>query len=459
MGRRFESCRKRKIFNHFFNQHLNLKNLLKKFLKDFIKKEGILFYIGLFLLPSAFSLAVILFLFSLIISFRKNNINYFDDKFNIFFLIAGFFLFVSSLINFFNPSSVNNLYNNSYLIFLGLLNWIPQIIFFISFQKYLVKRIDREWAIMALISGTIPVIVSCIGQAFNWHGPMRALFGLLVWYQRPIDGITGITGLFNNPNYLGAWLNIIWPFSLALLFFDKKNFIKVFFKLTLSVTISTLIVLTASRSAWLCLLIPIPFIFGTKFKKWIFSSITFLTLLIINLSFPLFGIGFQSFLRKVIPSGIWFNFTNLGYESLDLSRLNIWEYAYKFILENPILGFGSRSFPILIFNETGIWKGHSHNLPLELMVSYGIPATLMLLIPIIILVFRVYLKLFFINKKINQVTILDRAWVISLSILILMHLVDIQYFDGRVSIIGWILLAGTKNILLVNTNEDESINI
>ena len=28
-----------------------------------------------------------------------------------------------------------------------------------------------------------------------------------------------------------------------------------------------------------------------------------------------------------------------------------------------------------------------------------------------------------------------------------MHLVDIQYFDGRISIAGWILLAGAKNII------------
>ena len=48
----------------------------------------------------------------------------------------------------------------------------------------------------------------------------------------------------------------------------------------------------------------------------------------------------------------------------------------------------------------------------------------------------------------NKKTIFDRAWIISLIILIILHLVDIQYFDGRISIAGWILLAGTRNILL-----------
>ena len=35
-----------------------------------------------------------------------------------------------------------------------------------------------------------------------------------------------------------------------------------------------------------------------------------------------------------------------------------------------------------------------------------------------------------------------------LYLLILMHLVDIQYFDGRISITGWILLAGARNMII-----------
>ena len=36
----------------------------------------------------------------------------------------------------------------------------------------------------------------------------------------------GLTGLFNNPNYAGAWLNIVWPFALALLIELRKEMIK-----------------------------------------------------------------------------------------------------------------------------------------------------------------------------------------------------------------------------------------
>ena len=421
---------------------------MEVFINDSLKLGKILFYIGLFLLPSAFSLGSILLIISLIFSFTATKETHYNDKLNFIFLISSLLLLISSIKNFLDPNAINNITDNSYLTFVGLCNWIPHIFLFIGFQKYLTNSNTRRNCVIALISGSIPIIFSCFSQlVLNWHGPMQTLFGLIVWYQRPIDGITGVTGLFNNPNYLGAWLNIIWPFCLAIMFFDNKNPYKVITKIILTISISALIILTASRSAWICLLIPIPLIFPQKFRKWFFYSIPLITFSILNLSFPLFGKSFQSFLRTIVPEGLWINLTSIEYETLDISRLDIWKYASKFALKNSVFGHGSRSFTSLLFDETGIWKGHAHNLPLELMVSYGIPTALVLLLAISYIVYKSYKKLFFSDIKTNKKTIIDKAWLVSLIILILIHLADIQYFDGRISIAGWILLAGAKNII------------
>ena len=75
-----------------------------------------------------------------------------------------------------------------------------------------------------MLAGTLPVIITGIGQSFfNWYGPIETLNGLIVWYQRPIEGITGMTGLFNNPNYTGLWLNLILPFCLAETINSRSN--------------------------------------------------------------------------------------------------------------------------------------------------------------------------------------------------------------------------------------------
>ena len=421
----------------------------KKFFKSSENLGKFSFFVGLFLLPSAIALSIIFLLFSLIISFWNDLRKLINDRINLIYVTSCLLLLISAFFNFFDKNSINNLSNNSSLIFIGLLNWVPLIFAFIGFQKYLLTNNDRKKCILILIFGSIPVIFSCFAQfILNWFGPMETLYGLIVWYQRPIDGITGITGLFNNPNYLAAWLSLIWPFSLAFIFFDNKNKVKILFKILLIFSISLLIILTASRAGWLCLLLPIFIIYAQRIKLWILTFISGISFITLFLTSSLFESEFINLIAKIIPRGIWINFTNLEYANLDISRLGIWKYALNFISESPIFGHGSKSFTSLLLAESGIWKGHAHNLPLELMVNYGIPAALLILIPTTYLVIKAYLKLFLVKLNVNKSLILDRAWLISLTLLILMHFVDIQYFDGRISIAGWILLAGVKNLVL-----------
>ena len=42
--------------------------------------------------------------------------------------------------------------------------------------------------------------------------------------------------------------------------------------------------------------------------------------------------------------------------------------------------------------------------------------------------------------------IFEKAWIISLFLILISQMVDVQYFDGRISIVFWILLAGARNI-------------
>ena len=98
--------------------------------------------------------------------------------------------------------------------------------------------------------------------------------------------------------------------------------------------------------------------------------------IILTLSTQMLGKSFQGLLRSIIPEGLWINFTPLGYETLNISRVGIWTKALEFIQEKPLLGHGSKSFSKLLSVDMDIWKGHSHSLPLELMVNYGIPAAL-----------------------------------------------------------------------------------
>ena len=61
---------------------------------------------------------------------------------------------------------------------------------------------------------------------------------------------------------------------------------------------------------------------------------------------------------------------NFNFESFP--RLNIYKESINFIIERPILGWGSASFPLLFFSRNYEWYGHPHNIFLELAISYGL---------------------------------------------------------------------------------------
>ena len=399
-----------------------------------------IFLVGSFLLPSAFTLGTGFLLICVIYGFYISK-GYFKDKLNIIFFVAGIFLIISAFIHSNFNDYLSNYKINHSLSWIGLANWIPFFLCFWGFQPYLNSKTKRRRTAFALLAGTLPVIITGIGQSFfNWYGPIETLNGLIVWYQRPIEGITGMTGLFNNPNYTGLWLNLILPFCLAETINSRSNKLDRIITFIFSFSFALCTILTNSRAAWICIFLGSVVIFGRKGLKLILPLIISISLIISSTIYPIFGNKIQFFFRSIIPNNIWMEFTDF-----QISRLDIWNTALKYIINFPIFGTGGGSFPDIYMHESGLWKGHSHNLPLELFLSYGIPAGIIILLPITYL-FIFSTKTIFFNKLI-KISIFDKAWVISIMLFLFSQLVDVQYFDGRISITFWILLAGAKNII------------
>ena len=413
---------------------------LSKVEKKIPKLLNNIFFIGLFLLPSAFTLGSGILLICVIYGIYIGK-GYFKDKLNIIFFIAGILLIISAFIHSNFNDYISNYTLNHSLSWIGLANWIPFFLCFWGFQPFLDCQTKRRRTAFALLAGTLPVIVTGIGQSFfNWNGPMETLNGLIIWYQRPIEGISGITGLFNNPNYTGLWLNLILPFCLAETINSRSNKLDRVITFLFSFSFILCTILTNSRAAWICILLGIVVMFGRKGLKLILPLIILISMILSSTIYPIFGNRIQFFLRSIIPNNIWMEFTDF-----QISRLDIWNTAIKKIINFPIFGTGGGSFPDIYMSETGMWKGHAHNLTLELFLSYGIPAGIIILLPIMYL-FIFSTKTIFFNKFIKT-SIFEKAWVISIMLFLFSQLVDIQYFDGRISITFWILLAGAKNII------------
>ena len=399
-----------------------------------------IFILGIFLLPSAFSIGAILLLVSLFINtFISNKITLLD-RWNICFLSASFLMIISCLIHtFFNDHLFQ--YNlNSSLSWIGLANWLPLFWCYAGFKPFLNNPQKRKLSSIALLCGSLPIIFTGIGQYFfGWYGPFEFLNGFIVWYQRPIQNDSGLTGLFNNPNYMGAWLNFIWPIALACLIDSNKNILNNFsiYIFTLGISIST--IFTFSRSAWIGIFLGTLLMYGKRIYKYSIALLTLLILLIASTITSILGTGMQTVLKSLIPKSIWMEFSDFQY-----SRISIWKSGLNAVYNNPVFGSGAGSFQQIYIHETGLWKGHSHNLPLELIISYGIPAALLIIIPILIIVFLSSREIILNVKK---VSIFDKSWIACLIVLLTSQMYDVQYFDGRISIILWILVSGSTNII------------
>lgn len=162
-------------------------------------------------------------------------------------------------------------------------------------------------------------------------------------------------------------------------------------------------------------------------------------------------------METIIPYLIRYRFS-----TFDFPRILIWKNGLEISLINPFIGLGGNAFPPLFKNRTDIYNAHSHNLVLDFAINYGYPATFLTFVVVFSLIFLCFKKFILAKKpyKNNSIetaklNIFEKAWSTSLLIIFLMHMIDIQYFDGRISLAMWLLLAGARNMIKIDDNSEK----
>ena len=302
-----------------------------------------------------------------------------------------------------------------------------------------------------MFSGSIPVLITGLGQYFfKWEGPLILGNGLVIWYLKEIEPHLGLSGLFSNQNYTGAWLSVIWPFNLGFIFINKKNNLKKFLSLIFLSLFTLAIILTTSRNAIFGIILSIPIITGIKSLFIILLIITFLFILLIFESYLPFSNEILKFINSLIPNQFLDKFQKLNFVNIyEYRRINLWKDAFSLISKRPFFGLGAAFFPILYdvyYNPVNYTERHTHNLFIELSASYGYFVSILTFGFIIYLMFQTWKSIQKNRKKHDD--IFNKSWLAASIIIVLSQMNDITYFDGRISVIFWILLAGLRNIIV-----------
>ncbi len=402
-----------------------------------------LFLGGIFFLPSALFIAILFLLPASIIGGFLNKKSYFKDFWNYAFNLFGGLILLSATLQYFILIYKHESIWDPMLTIIGMGNWLPFIWLFWAFQPYLNSISKRRSFALILISGSFPVLVTGIGQYFlNWTGPFETLNGLIIWYLKPIEIPGGLSGLFNNQNYAGSWLNYIWPFCVALFLEKKDDILKKSIAFSFLISVGLTAFLTFSRNAWLGLCMALTILLSKKSILFVLSIIT-LTIFIFSQTFTE---DLQNTIKSILPQKIFLEFADEGYEGLDITRIEMFKFGINLIKTNPFFGIGAGAFTPIFFSQTNFWKGHSHNLFIELSLSYGLASSIVFFTTIFAILLLSGIKIFK-NKRKSNISIFDKAFWVALFYFMISQMFDIQYFDGKISIIAWILIASLKNII------------
>ena len=390
----------------------------------------VLFQLGLFLLPSSALLASLLLFPALLVGSVRREGPLWADPWNAPLLFAA----VAMLLGCFGA------YSGS-LAWAGLANWLPFFWGFWGFQPYVADARARRRAGLCLVAGTVPVLVTGLGQLWwGWQGPWQLFGGLIIWFVTPGGEPSGrLSGLFDYANIAGAWLAMVWPFALAALVQPGLSVRRRAVVVVLAAAQVAALLLTDSRNAWGALVLAVPVVLGPPSWPWLLPLLLLALLPVLLAVLPGVPLLLQQPARALVPDGIWSRLTDSRYgaeRAVASTRLSQWGVALQLIGERPWLGWGAAAFSVLYPLRTGKWHGHAHNLPLELAVSHGLPVALA--------VIGLVLALLITSLRLGLRGLFERAWWAAVLILVVLHGTDMPFFDSRLNIAGWILLAGLR---------------
>jgi hypothetical protein len=334
--------------------------------------------------------------------------------------------------------------SSGWLAWVGLANWLPFFWAFWGYQPYLGSGAARRRVALMLVAGTVPVVLTGLGQLWwGWHGPFQALGGLIIWHLHPGGNPEGrLAGLFDYANIAGSWMALVWPLLLAALLQRGLSRPARAMVLTLAVAVVAAVYLTDSRNAWGALVLALPLVTGPLSWPWLLPLLAVPLVLVTLASVPAVpSLLLQEPARQLVPEAIWARLSDLqfaGERPLAITRLAQWRTAVGLVAERPWLGWGAAAFSLIYPKRTGHWHGHPHNLPIDLALSHGLPVALLVVALVLWLLLRA------LRGGILGGPVFDRAWWASALVLVALHATDMPYFDSRINVAGWVLLAGLR---------------
>ncbi len=253
-----------------------------------------------------------------------------------------------------------------------------------------------------------------------------------------------INAFLGNPNMLGAYLTIIFPFALAQIKVNKRGIAKIFYILC-SLAIGACVIFTWSRGAWLGLAISfIVFLLLSNFRSiWI----------------VIIGATGIPALLYFVPGSISERFMSI-FEMTDSSiiyRFNSWQGVLAMIKDNFLWGIGVGESAFKAVYEKYALMGtetlmHSHSLFLQILLELGIFGIIIFAVAIFMFMQKGFAGIKDRNRDSKSRTTIA-AGIASICGALVMGITDHIWYNYRVFLIFWIVMALVVSLGKINEKQ------
>lgn len=396
------------------------------------------FQLGLLLLPASALLAGLLLLVALIQGSR-GRAPWWHDRLNL--LLAAVALWM--LLGCFRAPS-------GWLAWIGLANWLPFFWAFWGFQPYLASAPARRRLALWFVVGTVPVLVTGLGQMLlGWSGPLQLFGGAVIWWVQAGGNPPGrLSGLFEYANVTAAWLAMTWPLALAAWLQHLRHWrdgspTRLAWLAGLAIVVAQVaaLVATDSRNGWGALVLGLPVVLGPGRWLWLLPLLLLALLPVLLATVPGVPPALQTPLRELVPQSVWGRLNDVNSQGIRpeaLTRLSLWTMALQLISQRPWFGWGAQSFGAIYQERAGYFINHAHTIALDLAQSHGWPVAVALVGLVLWLLVRTALD------GMAGGRLFERAWWAATLVLVALHATDIPMYDSRLNIAGWVLLVGLR---------------
>jgi O-antigen ligase len=339
------------------------------------------------------------------------------------------------------------------LAWIGLANWLPFFWAFWGFQPYLATESARRRLALWFVAGTVPVLITGLGQMLlGWQGPFQLFGGAVIWWVQAGGNPPGrLSGLFEYANVTAGWLAMTWPLALAAWLQHVRQWraggsLRLAWLTSLAIVVAQVAALAAtdSRNGWGALVLALPVVLGPGRWLWFLPVLLLALLPVLLATLPGVPAALQTPLRELVPQSVWGrlnDFNSQGVRPEALTRMSLWIMAVQLISQRPWFGWGAQSFGAIYQERAGYFINHPHNIALDLAQSHGWPVALGLVGLVLWLLWRTA------AAGMASDRLFERAWWAATLVLVALHATDIPMYDSRLNIAGWILLVGLRGRL------------